>query len=217
MTLFDSGGAQPLTVASVRREHGRAILTLSTGETLMMPRAMLKERPYRGGVPFDRVAFHALLKNRAYPYAMERAVSLLAVRARTKKELEDALRRCAYPEDAVSRVLAYLEQVGYLDDAGFASQWAASRQAKGLGARRIARELRRKGVDASAVEQTLEGMDDGAQLDAALFAARKAARGRNLDDPRDRQKLLAALARRGFDYALARRTLERLREEQNEP
>ena len=42
---------------SVQRSHGRATLVLSTGETLVMPRAMLKERPYRGGTPFDREAF----------------------------------------------------------------------------------------------------------------------------------------------------------------
>ena len=50
-----------IKLLSVRRDHGRAALTLSNGETLVMPRAMLKERPYRGGTPFDREAFDAFL------------------------------------------------------------------------------------------------------------------------------------------------------------
>ena len=64
---------------SVHRDHGRATLTLSSGETLAMPRAMLKERPYRGGTPFDREAFDSFLLERSYPFAMEKAVALLAM------------------------------------------------------------------------------------------------------------------------------------------
>ena len=67
---------------SVQRSHGRATLVLSTGETLVMPRAMLKERPYRGGTPFDREAFDSFLRERSYPFAVEKAVALLAMRSR---------------------------------------------------------------------------------------------------------------------------------------
>ena len=50
-------------------------------------------------------------------------------------------------------------------------------------------------------------------MEGALKAARKAASGRNLSDPRDRQKVFAALARRGYDYTTARRVLDAVREE----
>ena len=82
---------------SVQRSHGRATLVLSTGETLVMPRAMLKERPYRGGTPFDREAFDSFLRERSYPFAVEKAVALLAMRSRTQQEIADALRKNAYP------------------------------------------------------------------------------------------------------------------------
>ena len=82
-------------LTGVRRIHGRAVLTLSTGETLSMPRAMLKERPYRSGTPFDRDSFDAFLRERAYPFAMEKAVALLASRARTETEIADAQRQNA--------------------------------------------------------------------------------------------------------------------------
>ena len=78
---------------SVQRSHGRATLVLSTGETLAMPRAMLKERPYRSGTPFDREAFDSFLLERSYPFAMEKAVALLAMRSRTQQEIADALRK----------------------------------------------------------------------------------------------------------------------------
>ena len=62
-----------LTVSSVKRIQGKAVLTLSNGETVSMPRAMLKERPYRSGMPFDKAAFDALIIERSYPFAMDKA------------------------------------------------------------------------------------------------------------------------------------------------
>lgn len=202
----------PLMLTGVRRIHGRAVLTLSNGETLSMPRAMLKERPYRGGTPFDRESFSAFLRERAYPFAMEKAVALLASRARTEKEIADALRLNAYPEQTIARVMARLIEAGYLDDGDFAGQWAASRSAKGMGERRIRMELRQKGVDTDTIERALSSVDEDEQMDGALKAAQKAARGKDLSQPSERQKVLAALARRGYAYDVARSALARLLE-----
>ena len=101
-----NGHADTLTISSVKRVHGRASLILSSGETLTMPRAMLKERPYRSGMPFDRMQFHAFLLERSYPFALDKAVSLLASRARTEQEIVSALRQNAYPEQTIARVMA---------------------------------------------------------------------------------------------------------------
>ena len=195
-----------IKLLSVRRDHGRAALTLSNGETLVMPRAMLKERPYRGGTPFDREAFDAFLSERSYPFAMEKAVALLAMRPRTQQEIADALRKNAYPARTIARVMARLDEAGYINDTNFAEQWAASRTGKGMGARRIRMELRRKGVDGDAI-------DEDEMLSGALKAARKAASGKDISDPKDRQKVLAALARRGYGYSEAKQALNMLKEE----
>ncbi len=208
-----SASGAPLTLASVRRDHGRALLTLSTGETIAMPRAMLRERPYRGGAPFDRAAFDAFMEKRAPAFALERAVSLLSVRERTEGELRAALERSAYPDFAVDRALSRLAEAGYLNDADFAARFASSRSARGLGERRIRMELRRRGVASEEIDGAMDALDGDARRDAALLAARKAARGRDLESPDDRRKLLAALARRGFDYTLAKEALARIREE----
>ena len=210
MEPFASG----LSVKSVRRIHSRAVLTLSNGETRVMPRALLRERPYRGGVPFDEAAFDALLRERAYPFALERAVSLLAVRARTERELRDALRQCAYSDAVIDRVIARMDEAGYIDDAGFASQWAASRTGKGLGTRRIVMELRQKGVGAEEIEQALGQLDEEERMESAMRAAQKAARGRDLASPADRQKVFAALMRRGYDSASAKKAITALRNQQ---
>lgn len=195
---------------SVHRVRSRAELTLSTGEKLFMPRAMLKERPYRGGTPFDMQSFQRFLQERSYPFALEKAVSLLALKARTEKELRDSLRQAAYPAEVIVRVIDRMREAGYINDTEFAAQWAASRTARGMGGRRISMELRRKGLEQDAVDEALSQITDDAVFDSALKTAEKAARGKNLSSPSDRQKITAALLRRGYDYGLARRAISSL-------
>ncbi|MBQ6859209.1 MAG: regulatory protein RecX [Clostridia bacterium] len=176
-----------------------------------MPRAMLKERPYRGGMPFDKAAFQLFLRDRSYSFAMEKAIALLAARARTEKEIVDALKRNAYPEHVIARVMARLHDAGYLNDMDFAEHWAASRTNKGLGMRRIRTELRQKGVSQEDIDEALSSIDEDDIFSSAVKAAQKASRGKDLSSPADRQKILAALARRGYDFSLARRALDELK------
>ena len=175
-----------------------------------MPRALLRERPYKTNMPFDREAHDALIRDRSYAFALEKAISLLAARARTEKEIVDALQKNAYPESIIAKVMARLHEAGYIDDAQFAEQWTASRTTKGLGSRRIRMELRQKGVDAQQIDLALSSMDDDAVMDSAFKAAQKASRGKDLSSPADRQKILAALARRGFDFSLAKKAIQQL-------
>lgn len=206
--MMNEKNARSIRIESVKRVHGRATLTLSTGEMLPMPRAMLRERPYKSGMPFDRQAFDLFIRERSYPFALEKAISQLASRARTEKEIVDSLRKNAYPETTIARVMARLHEAGYINDADFAAQWTAARVSKGLGSRRIRMELRQKGVDQAEIDQALAEMDDDDMMSGAIKAAQKAARGKDLSSCADRQKILAALARRGYDFSLAKQALQ---------
>ena len=171
---------------------------------------MLRERPYKSGMPFDRQAFDVFLKERSYPFALEKAVAQLASRARTEKEIVDCLRKNAYPEATIAKVMSRLHEAGYINDADFAAQWTAARASKGLGSRRIRMELRQKGVDQAEIDQALSAVDDDELMTGALKAAQKASRGKDLSSSADRQKILAALARRGYDFSLAKQALQQL-------
>ena len=61
-----------IKLLSVRRDHGRAALTLSNGETLVMPRAMLKERPYRDVYKRQRLPRQVDSRADAEPFALRR-------------------------------------------------------------------------------------------------------------------------------------------------
>lgn len=175
-----------------------------------MPRAMLKERAYKSGTPFDADSFRIFVKERSYPFALEKAISLLSLRARTEREIVEALRRNVYPEETIARVMARLNESGYVNDSEFAVQFSSSRLSRGMGVRRIRMELARKGVDSSTVDDAVSLLENDDILESAIKTARKYSRGKDINDRSDLQKVLAALARKGFDYSVSREAVQHL-------
>jgi regulatory protein len=131
---------------------------------------------------------------------------LLTARARTRAELAGQLARRGYPDDVSTRVLDRLTDVGLVDDAGFAEQWVHSRRVNaGKGKRALAAELHTKGVDNDVITSVLGGIDPAAERGRAEQLVRTKLRRENLsdDDVRVSRRLVAMLARRGFDQTMA--------------
>jgi regulatory protein len=130
---------------------------------------------------------------------------LLTVRARSRAELAQALRRRGIPTDSADRVLHRLAEVGLVDDASYAEAFVASKHRdRGLARGALRQELRRKGVDAASAEHALASIDNSDEreratalvnqkLDSAMFAGLPAAR----------RRLLGMLARRGYPASMA--------------
>ena len=131
---------------------------------------------------------------------------LLTARARTRAELAGQLAKRGYPDDVSTRVLDRLSDVGLVDDAGFAEEWVHSRRANaGKGKRALAAELHTKGVDNDVITSVLGGINPAAERCRAEQLVRTRLRRENLsgDDARVSRRLVAMLARRGFDQTVA--------------
>ena len=133
---------------------------------------------------------------------------LLTARARTRAELAGQLAKRGYPDDLSARVLDRLTDVGLLDDADFAEQWVHSRRANtGKGKRALAAELHSKGVDNEVITSVLGGINPAAERGRAEQLVRSKLRREKLDDDdadaRVSRRLVAMLARRGFDQTMA--------------
>ncbi len=109
--------------------------------------------------------------------------------------------------DALAERMA---ELGYVDDRAFAEARARSMTRRGLGARRIADALRHARVGADDTEAVTPDVVEQAPESALAFARRKrigpfaaAPADRNL-----RAKQLAAMARAGHGYELARRIVD---------
>ena len=87
-----------------------------------------------------------------------------------------------------------------------------------MGRTRIGQELRRKGVAPELIQQALEALDEEEAEDAALVLARKLLKRyeREPDPRKAMQKLLMAMARRGYGFEEARAAAERALQEPEE-
>lgn len=135
--------------------------------------------------------------------ALAKAYRLLAVHARSEKELRDVLARAQFAEEIIAAVIENCKQQRFIDDANFVRQFIQSRlRNRPMGRQRLAIELRQKGVDAEIINTALD--DFFAEQDQLTLADQLAEKQRkrlaNLPAPKSRQRLADFLRRRGFDW-----------------
>ncbi len=147
--------------------------------------------------------------------AREAAFRLLAVRARSVRELGDRLRRKGLSAAVVEETLDALTATGLLDDREFARAWADERvRLKPVGPMRLRQELTAKGVPAAVVDEVVqETYREHDELELAARALGKRSRGR-VPTPREAARLNAFLLRRGFSYEVAALAVKGLAREQ---
>ena len=142
----------------------------------------------------------------------ERALGLLAVRPRSRRELERRLLGAGFEPEEVAGVLVRLEGVGLIDDAAFAHQFAEHEiGVRRSGSRAVAASLRAKGISQETVERALaEATGDDHEQERALELARsRVSRLRGVEPTRAFGRLRDLLARRGYPPSVARNSARR--------
>lgn len=131
------------------------------------------------------------------------ALRLLSYRARSEKELRDALARRGVAEDARQETIDRLRQLSLIDDEAFARRWVDTRDgASPRGRAMIASELSAKGIARETIGRCLSSMDEA---EAAYRAAARRARClASAPYPEFHRRLTQLLLRRGFPHALSR-------------
>lgn len=119
------------------------------------------------------------------------------------------LERKRVDPETIALVLTELIEGGWLDDAAYARRFADDRRRlDGWGADRIARRLRALGIDAEHVEAAIAERSADEEMEAALDLLRRRF-PRPPSTPRDAQRALGALVRKGYDLELAHDALRR--------
>ena len=141
--------------------------------------------------------------------ARDICLRLLSVRPRTRAELATALRQRGIPDEDATAVLERYGEVGMIDDEAFAKAWVTSRHAgRGLASGALARELRQRGVDSSAIGSALTELDG--DTEATMARALVDRRLRSMDGLSAEvafRRLVGMLARKGYSSGLAVRTV----------
>ncbi|MEO6527811.1 MAG: regulatory protein RecX [Gemmatimonadaceae bacterium] len=143
----------------------------------------------------------------------DRALNMLAFRARSSSELARSLVRKGEEKPHVDWAIERLQEQGLLDDTAFAQSFT---RAKVLGAkqsrRRVQQDLARKGVSRTVSDAAIETVFEEEGIDQRELVeevARKKLRAlRDLEPKARRRRLYAFLARRGYDADDIRRAMD---------
>ena len=143
----------------------------------------------------------------------DRALNMLAFRARSSQELARSLVRKGEERAHVEWAIARLQEQGLIDDAAFARAFTRSRVVGGKQSRRrVEQDLARKGVSRSVAGEAIDDVFEEEAVDQRAIvqeAARKKLRSLSWLDPAvQRRRLYAFLARRGYDLDDIRAAVE---------
>ncbi len=142
---------------------------------------------------------------RAYNYA----VSLLARRDHSERELKDKLLLKGYKEGA-DEAIEKLKVGGYVSDERFARLYARElRLLKKYGRKRIEQELFRKGIDRDIISEVLSETEFDEDELVSLIERKY---GRYLADEKGLQKTVNGLLRMGYTYGEIRDALRKISE-----
>lgn len=145
--------------------------------------------------------------------ARERLLYALDRRLHSEKELREKLKR-DYPPDIIDAAINELDSLGLIDDEAFARAFCEHRkEALKKGPYAIRQELILKGVSRDIIDAVLDECfcDEDEEYSSALSVSRKYQK--DLDTLNGRQRLFAALTRKGFGYSVIKRVMRSLCDE----
>ena len=146
-------------------------------------------------------------------HTYDRAVNMLAFRARSSSELARSLVRKGEARSHVEWAIARLTEQGLLDDAAFARTFARTKVVGGKQSRRrVQQDLARRGVPRTVSDDAIDTVLEEEAVDPRSIveeAARKKLRSlEGLDPAVQRRRLYGFLARRGYELEDIRATLD---------
>ena len=184
-------------VKKSERKKGRFLVRLEDGDILRVTEEELLRFGLRAGLELDGETLEAVKASVKASSARAAAANMIGSRALSKKELTKRLIKKGNDEADAQAAADWLEDIGAVDDAGYAAALVRHYGGKGYGTARVKEELRRRGVDRELWDEALEEMPETAEILDRLI--RKKCKG-NLSDPKEKKRVSDALMRRGFSW-----------------
>lgn len=141
----------------------------------------------------------------------EKALTLLEYSSHSAGRLAEKLRRF-YPPDTVDRVIGRLRELGLLDDLDYGRRLAADLlNLRGYSLGRVRQTLYQRRLDKETVQAVMEELADIDQVSPMVALVQKKYLPK-LREPQGREKVAAALQRRGYQYDEIREALAQVLE-----
>lgn len=225
--LFIDRGANPSHATGsvtlrIKPRRGGELADVIVGREKFGPLspADLAELAIADGGPWSDATRAALVRVAQRRSCVRKAVSLLAARPRSERELLDRLASAGFEPEARADALAILRAQGLVSDARITESIIEKAAQRGDARPRVERELERRGVETIEISAGPSTPPEPTDQDAALRVARSLLAKKTQPDAttsnrrdraqKDRRRIYAALLRKGFDEETADRAAARV-------
>lgn len=203
------------------RDKNRVNLSVDGVFRLSLDIAQLVDLGLKVGMDIDDEKINELKNESEFGKVYGRALEYSLIRPRSKREVGDYLYRKTLSKMdktgtlrpgisslQADRVLSRLVDRGYVDDLRFAKHWVENRfLKKGVSERRLQSELSKKGISRDVILSVINDSDRNNDTEIIKIINKK------LNKYNDENKLIAYLARQGFNYDDIKSALEKTKED----
>ncbi len=137
---------------------------------------------------------------------------LLKMRMRSESEIAERLKMKEFGPEVIDKTLEYLREKNLINDNEFAKSWIEERKRKSLGLRKIANELRAKGIKNQVIEKQIGSAKPEYNESEMIrkIAEKKLDKLKDIDPQVASSRVYAYLLRRGFPAQAVEDTIEGL-------
>ncbi len=149
----------------------------------------------------DEHDFQKIKKENDEKLAFDMAATYLEKYVVSEKGVKDYLKKKGFDAKIIASALNKLHEYGFIDDEKFAKNYVES-ISKSKGKRAVEMKLKQKGISQEIVDSLLENVDEDEEIENATHLAEKFVKNRQ-KDTNLKQKCLAHLVYKGYDYSVA--------------
>ncbi|MDP2364629.1 MAG: regulatory protein RecX [Ignavibacteria bacterium] len=198
-----------------RKDEKNVSVYFDNGERLILSEDTFYNSGLRKGDEISEDRFSFFIEQNILFHIKQRALSFLARRFHSERELLIKLKSKSYEERLIKIVLNELREKSFIDDQVFANHFIEEKlKKKRWGKNKIRAALFSKGVSASIIDEVLQSFDsEQDQNETALSLAKKKFENlklRETDKQKLKQKLISFLLSRGFEYEVSTEVVHKI-------
>lgn len=199
------------TIKLVATEKKKIYVDPQETEGIFLYPSEIKKEGLKEDAKIEREAFERIRKDYGIRRAKKRAVALVAKKDMTAHELTEKLRKSLNDEISIDAALAFMTDMGYINDMNYARDYISSKkQRKSFAIMKL--ELRNKGISEVVIETVLN--ENGEQdIEDLMPLMRKYIRKFDEVDPVARQKIYVHFFRKGYRSDLVKKAFREAMEE----
>jgi len=191
-----------------RKDEKNVSVYFDNGERLILSEDTFYNSGLRKGDEISEDRFSFFIEQNILYHIKLKALSFLARRFHSERELLIKLKTKAYEERLIKIVLNDLREKSFIDDQVFANHFIEEKlKKKRWGKNKIRAALFSKGVSSSIIDDVLQSFNsEEDQNEVALSLAKKKFENlklRETDSKKLKQKIISFLLSRGFDYEVS--------------